>query len=273
LCATIDDVRRPTPNNPPKARAVAKAYSAPALEKGIEIIELLTGQPGGLTISEIAAGLRRSMNEVFRIIVVMESKGWLARDPESWRYSATWHVLRVALRATPAHGLSARAAPIMEKLSVDTNQSCHLVVRAGAQGLIVQRQENAGLQGGFALRAGASVDLVRSCSGHVLLAFVAPQACASLLAQLPRVSDWPRARLARRLALVRRRGYEVQASAQTVGVTDLSYPVFGFDGQLVAALTVPYLRLLDESAPATVEKTRRLLAVSARKLSAQLGAA
>ena len=54
-------------------------YSAPALEKGIEIVELLASEAPGLTISEIAARLGRSINEVFRMIIVMQRRGWLQR--------------------------------------------------------------------------------------------------------------------------------------------------------------------------------------------------
>lgn len=248
-----------------------KGYSAPALEKGIEIVELLAEVPGGLTISEIAARLRRSVNEVFRIIIVMEAKGWLIKEAETNRYSVTYHLLEMALRATPARSLSTVAAPLMEKLSIDTNQSCHLVVRAGAHGLIIQRQENASLQGGFAVRAGATVDLAKSCSGHVLLAFVEPHLFDGIIGQLPRSQGRSLAALERRLAEVRKRGYELQASARTAGVTDVSYPVFGFDGRLVAALTVPYLTLIDRTAPASLDKTRELLRATAAKLSAGLG--
>ena len=254
-----------------KTRA-AREYSAPALEKAIEIVELLADVPGGLSISDIALRLRRSMNEVFRIIVVMEAHGWLQKDPETSRYSVTYHLLEMALRATPAQSLSAVAAPIMEKLSTDTNQSCHLVVRAGGRGLIIQRQENASLQGGFALRPGANVDLVKSCSGHVLLAFVSAHLYEVIVKQLPRPLGWPLTRLEARLALVRRRGYEMQPSARTAGVTDISYPVLGLDGRVVAALTVPYLTLIDDSAPTTLEETRELLCVAARQISGKSGA-
>ena len=251
-----------------KAARAPREYSAPALEKGIEIVELLANVPGGLSISDIATRLRRSMNEMFRIIVVMESHGWLHKDPETSRYSVTYHLLEMAMRATPAQSLSAIAAPIMERLSIDTNQSCHLVVRAGGRGLIIQRQENASLQGGFALRAGANTDLVKSCSGHVLLAFVSAHLYAAIVKQLPRPLGWPLTKLEARLALVRRRGYEMQPSARTAGVTDISYPVVGMDGGVVAALTVPYLTLIDDSAPTTIKETRELLNVAARKISA-----
>ena len=256
-----------------KRKVTAREYSAPALEKGIAIVELLADVPGGLSISEIATRLRRSMNEVFRIIVVMESHGWLQKDPETYRYSVTYRLLEMALRATPAQSLSAIAAPIMEELSIDTNQSCHLVVRAGGRGLIIQRQENASLHGGFALRAGANVDLVRSCSGHVLLAFVPAHLYELVIKQLPRPLGWPLRKLEARLAQVRRRGYEMQPSARTAGVTDISYPVVGMDGRVVAALTVPYLTLIDDSATKTLNQTRDLLGAAARKISGKSGAA
>jgi DNA-binding IclR family transcriptional regulator len=57
----------------------------------------------------------------------------------------------------------------------------------------------------------------------------------------------------------------------TAGVTDISYPVRGFDGAVIAALTVPYLHVFDNSLPTTVEQSRRLLEEAARRISQSLG--
>jgi DNA-binding IclR family transcriptional regulator len=246
-------------------------YSAPALQKGFEIVELLATAPGGLTVSDIAARLDRSMSEVFRIILVMVAQGLLEKNAQTDLYTVTYRLLELALRATPARSLSAVAAPVMERLSISTNQSCHLVVRTGNHGLVIHRQENAGLQGGFAVRSGAHVDLVRSCSGHVLLAFAALHHYDEVIRQLPRPLKWPLAKLAREVARVRKRGYEMRPSARTAGVTDVSYPILGFDGAILAALTVPYLTLLDNTAPTTLEETRALLSTAAREVSIGLG--
>jgi len=252
-------------------RPKAAGYTAPALEKGIEIIELLADEPGGLTIAEIGARLRRSMNEVFRIIVVMEGHGWLHKNPDTYRYTVTYHLLEMAMRATPARSLTAVAAPIMSALAAETSQSCHLVVRAGSRGLIIQREENASLQGGFALRPGAHVDLARTCSGHVLLAFAPPHQLPAILRELPRPLSWPLAKLEPRLEQVRRRGYEMQPSARTAGVTDIGFPVFWFDGDIAASLTVPYLAVIDNTAPTSINDTRDLLREAALKVSLELG--
>lgn len=253
------------------SRSRSAAYSAPALEKAIEIIELLASAPAGLPIAEIAVRMHRSMSEVFRIIVVMEKHGWLQKDPETSRYSVTYRMLELALRATPARSLTTVAAPIMGRVSEATNMSCHLVVRLGGRGLIVQREEHTGLPSGFALRPGAHVDLVRACSGHVLLAFADPHSWPSIERALPRPLAIPKPKLQKRLALVRKRGYELMPSIRTAGITDISFPVFTFDGNVSAALTVPWLKLIDGSQLTTLDETRAVLGEAARKMSLALG--
>ncbi len=246
-------------------------YSAPALEKGIDIIEVLAEAEQGLPVSEIAQRLDRRMSELFRIIVVMERRGWLQKDPETSRYSVTYQLLKLAHRGTPAQTLTQVAAPALHDLSIRINQSCHLVVRSGNQGLVILRQENQQRHANLSVRLGAAINLVSSCSGQVLLAHLDAAELESVLRAIPR--PWPlsRAKLDKLLARVRKRGFEIQKSPMTAGVTDISYPVHGFDGKVAAALTVPYLHVFDKSLPTTVEQTRKLLEQAARRISQSLG--
>jgi DNA-binding IclR family transcriptional regulator len=246
-------------------------YSAPALEKGIDIIELLAEEETGLTVSEISEHLGRRMSELFRIIIVMERRGWLQKDLETARYSVTYHLLSLAHRGTPAKSLTVVAAPVMGSLSTHINQSCHLVVRSGAQGLVILRQENQRRHANLSVRLGATIQLPASCSGHVLLAHLDADNREALLSSLPRPRGMSRAALDAALARVRKRGYELHRSPITAGVTDIGYPIRGFDGKVVAALTVPYLHVLDGSVPTTIDQARRLLEEAARRISQSLG--
>lgn len=245
-------------------------YSAPALERSIDILELLATMSGGLTVSEIAQHLERSISEVFRVIVVMTKRGWLRRDPATDRYSVTYRVLDMAFRATPAQSLTYVAAPLMRELALATSQSCHLVAQGEERGMVIQRQENVGPVS-FGMRMGATVDLITSCSGHVLLAFLTAKNRDALLGRLPRPDMLSLATLRQRLETVRTQGYEMQSSARTAGVTDISYPVFGFDGAIAAALTVPFLPAIDGSQITDIEETRHLLRDAARRVSLGLG--
>ncbi|HET7811799.1 MAG TPA: IclR family transcriptional regulator [Steroidobacteraceae bacterium] len=245
-------------------------YKAPALEKGIDIIELLAGEQNGLTISEIAFRLKRSLSEIFRVAVVMERRQWLQKDPESSRYTVTYRLLELAHRGTPAQAMSLVAAPVMSQLSHDINQSCHLVVPAGGHGLVILRQENAATPGGFSMRVGAVVDLIATSPGHLLLAFAEPDVRASILRLIP--APWPLGRkvLERRLARVRSRGCEILPSALAAGVTDISYPIHAREGRVVAALTVPFLAGSRRAQKLTLDKTRAMLQRAARQVSQSL---
>jgi DNA-binding IclR family transcriptional regulator len=261
----------PTSKVSSRKSAAPARYSAPALEKGIDIVELLAGTESGLTVSEISQSLKRRMSELFRIIVVMEQRGWLQKDPETARYSVTYHVLKLAHRSTPAQALSSAAAPVMFDLSTRINHSCHLVVRSGDQGLVIARQENQKRHANLSVRLGATIELATSCSGRVLLAFLEPEAMTAALASIPRPRGMSRARLESILEKTRRQGYEIHRSPVTAGVTDIGYPIRGFDGNVVASLTVPYLHALDDSLPTNIDQTRKLQDEAARRISQKLG--
>ncbi len=248
------------------------SYSAPALDKAFLIIELLANNPQGLLASEMAAALGRSLGELFRIVVVMEEAGYLQKCDLTDRYTATYKFLDVAYRATPARKLVVTAQPEMQALAAAVGQSCHLVVAKAGEGLVIAREENPGTRG-FALRVGATIDLIDSCSGHVLLAFASPERADRLLerAAAPRGAPFDADALSARLAQVRTDGQCRRQSPITRGVTDLSCPVFGFDGELLAALTVPYLEVLDGSQVATVEQAQQTLGQTAERISLALG--
>src|SRR5689334_7251983 len=189
-----------------------RTYSAPALEKGMAIIEVLADAESGLSVSEIATRLKRRMSELFRIIVVMERHGWLQKDPETSRYSISYHVLNLAHRGTPSQTLTSAAAPVMHELSIQINHSCHLVVRSGNQGLVILRQENQKRHANLSVRLGAVIWLVSGCSGQVLLAFMEKAEREAVLRTIPK--PWPisRPKLDRIIAGIQKRGYEVQES-------------------------------------------------------------
>ncbi|KQU55190.1 hypothetical protein ASG67_17825 [Sphingomonas sp. Leaf339] len=245
-------------------------YAAPALERALDILELLATRGEELTISEIGQGLGRSIGEVFRITVVMERRGWLTKNLQSDKYGITYKMLDVAFRGTRAQGLANVAAPVMQALSDIANQSSHLVIRVNGAGLVIHRQENAG-PAGFAMRTGSVIDIVTSCSGQVLLAFKKGTDHKEVVANLGLESQRAEALIAR-LAHVRAQGYQMQPSARTAGVTDISVPVFDFGGDVAAALTIPYLVMIDGSQTIGIKEARDHLLTAGDKISKLLGA-
>ena len=254
----------------PKAAKGRTSYSAPALEKGFDVIELLATIPEGLTISEIANHLRLSISQIFRMIVVMERRGWLHKDAGTDRYRVSYKVLELAYRATPVQELGHVATPIMYQLARTIEQSCHLVVLTPTDGLVVQRQESPG-RSGFAVRLGTTVSLATSSSGHVLLAFGDEERISELLPTIEMPAGLSKNELQTTLESVRSRGFESMPSPRTSGVRDLSFPVFGFDGRCAAALTVPFLTRIDGSQKVSYDEAKELLRDAAARVSEGLG--
>ena len=247
-------------------------YAAPALEKAFEIIELLADYPDGALISEMAAKLGRTVGELFRIVVVMERLGYLRKSARTDRYTVTYKLLDMAYRATPAQNLVRAALPEMQGLALAAGQSCHLVVANGGHGLVVACEQQPGTSG-FSLRVGARIDILNSCSGQVILAFSPPQRAEQIIATAEdeRKAPVDRAWLADRLAVIRAEGHDSRKSPVTQGVTDVSFPVFGFDGRVVAALTIPFLELIDGSQKVDLPAARDLLRYSVARVSDALG--
>ena len=52
-------------------------YAAPALDKGLDILELLASETEGLTRSEISRRLGRTVGELFRMMVCLEERGYI----------------------------------------------------------------------------------------------------------------------------------------------------------------------------------------------------
>jgi DNA-binding IclR family transcriptional regulator len=261
---------KPKPKRKPAKHSSKTLYSVPALEKGFDIVELLVATPDGLTSTEIAQRLGRSLSEIFRSVVVMERRGWLQKSAETDRYSVSYNVLERAFRGSPAQSLGMLAAPVMFRLALATEQSCHMAVISGTNIFLMLQQAFLG-HSGFFVRLGDQCDIVRSCSSHVLLAFSDEATRERLLAVAGKTPAAELKQLRQRLKLVAARGYESKPSARHVGIHDVSYPIFGFDGGILAALTIPFLKVIDGTQKVDLEQAEKLLAAAALEISRDLG--
>ena len=78
----------------------AESYQAPALKKGLEVLEFLAGQAEPYAVSELARALGKSRNEIYRMVIVLEQLGYLART-DADRFALTRkHLMSEGRRAT-----------------------------------------------------------------------------------------------------------------------------------------------------------------------------
>lgn len=248
-----------------------KQYSAPALEKGLDILELLASEPQGLNISQLAAQLGRSVGEIFRMIVVLEERGYIYSREGTGAYLITLKLFELAHKIPRIARLGSAAAPELKILSHATGQSCHVVIYYGGCGHVVVQQD-APAERILSVRLGTETSLLDTCSGHVLLAFAGELDRKQMLREIPRGQRKPRAKeLATLVDRIRNEGCEAIRSAQVHGVQDIGFPIYDHTGEIAAALVVPFLAYLDDSHPVTFEEARHETAKAAQAISAALG--
>lgn len=216
-------------------------YAAPALEKGLDVMELLASVSEALTHSEIAGRLGRTIHEVFRMLVCLEERGYISRIAPDDRYQLTLKLFEMVHRYHPLQRLIAHARPLVQRVAGETGQSCHLAMLNHAEVVVVAQCDAPGNMG-FSVRLGANVDLLNTASGHVILAFQSDDVRVRALERWRQRSGKSiPAGLYRHLNQIRRRGYEELASYQVHGVVNISYPVLNQHGEAIAAITVPFL--------------------------------
>lgn len=242
-------------------------YRAPALDKGLDILELLAKERNPLTISMISQRLGRSMSELFRMVQVLEYRGFIRQSETGDGFVPTDKLFALGMEQAPVKNMLEIALPIMRDLSVAIGQSCHLAVRSGGDTVVVARIESAE-QIGFTVRIGYRKCFVLTGSGAAIYAFQEESDRRRWLADIP--SEITSAQIEgfqSRAETVRKSGYGRTKSGFVFGVTDLSAPILR--GEVAAAaLSVPFVNSTPLVMP--IDAAIRHLRASAAQISSSL---
>ena len=84
---------------------IKKDYSAPALEKGLDILELLAISPIGLSQADIAIKLKRSVNEIYRMLNILVKRNYIELDKNEDKYNITYKLLEISSHHEPIKNL------------------------------------------------------------------------------------------------------------------------------------------------------------------------
>lgn len=219
-------------------------YRAPALEKGLDVLELLATAKSPITLSQISARLDRSVSELFRMVQVLEARGYVGMSASGEGFELTNKLFSLGISRGPSQNLLASALPLMQTLSDQTRQACHLAIASDDRMVVIARIEAPG-DVGFSVRVGYQRPLAHSTSGLLIYAFQKPKIREQWRALLkPGLSpdEWATFEAQAEMALAQ--GHFSAPSSYIDGITDISCPVIN-DVGVVAALTMPWIHIED----------------------------
>jgi DNA-binding IclR family transcriptional regulator len=244
-------------------------YSAPALEKGLDILELLAGSGRPLGTRQIADALGRSKNEIFRMVHVLLERGYLQRDEGGDGLMLSNKLFGLGMQTARARDLVSVAAPIIERFAEQVRQAAHLVVaHRGETVIIAAASGDADMN--FSLKLGYRRPLADAHSGLVLMAFQPTEIRVRMIAESASKMARPPepAALAAELDGVRERGAIIHESRDILGVTDVVCPIVLDDGRAIACVTVAAVSR--RGAPANFEEMLAQLQIACAEIATQL---
>ncbi len=244
-----------------------RKYRAPALEKGLDVLELLSAHGRAMTPSQMSVELGRSVSELFRMIQVLEFRGYIEATSEGYR--PTNRLFSLGMAQAPVKSLTEAALPIMRDLAQETVQSCHLVVPTEDQIVVIARIESPG-DLGYSVRLGYRRNIIDASSGLMFYGCASEKARESLRERL--APHYDKHRLASYIATAEAagaQGFVRRDSDFVMGVTDLVAPIMGADS-IIATLITPYIK--HTRAACDIEESLAKLRAAVRAISAEMSA-
>jgi DNA-binding IclR family transcriptional regulator len=215
--------------SPSTLDATASPGSVPALDRSLDILELLSGSTSGLTLSELSSALDFPKNAVFRITQTLLARGYVKRDEK-----LAFHLTQQLLRLAPPHWGSVSLPTISQEAMValrdETGETVQLGVRSGLEGIIIDQVESL-----EALRIvvdlGLRFPLYNNGPGKLLLAHMSETERTAALNQIKLEPCTPRtitdkAELLRECERIVSQGYSVDHAEADEGIHCIAAPIF-----------------------------------------------
>lgn len=253
--------KSPSPSQP-------RTYSAPALDKGLDILELLSSTEKSMSQKDIARSLGRSVGEIYRMLACLVGRHYVGVADDS--YHLTSKMFELAHKHPPMQRLLIEARPIMQGLSSQLEQSCHLTIYGRGRQIVIEKVDvSSGM--GFSVSVGAELELLVSASGRILLAFQEAETRKLWIQQArQRNAQEVDPQIDTVLDFIRSRGFESAPSSQIRGLYAVSCPILDTQGHAIAAMTVPYADRIDLASRRSISDVEAALQDAALRVSERI---
>jgi DNA-binding IclR family transcriptional regulator len=136
------------------------------LDRGLHVLRVLAGTPGGLTVTELSANLGVNRTVVYRLVSTLEQHALVRRD-SSGRLHVGLGVLHLASAVQPV--LRDLAVPLLRELAEEVGCTAHLTVADGEEALALAVVEPSWTDFHVSYRVGARHPLKLGAAGKAII--------------------------------------------------------------------------------------------------------
>lgn len=210
-----------------------------SVDRALTVLEILARQ-GDAGVTEVGLELGVHKSTAFRLLAVLESRGFVEQAVERGTYRLGFAVVRLAGAATAQLDLARASSRTCERLAAELGDTVNVAVID--QGWAINISQVRGAASVASQNwVGQRTPLHASSSGKVLLAFAPPDVrSTALAAALERFTPFTivsASVLDDALVRVRVEGWACTQEEYEIGLNAVAAPVRGADGSVLAALS------------------------------------
>lgn len=200
-----------------------------SIDKAFDVCEVLSLEPAGMSLSDLARALKQPRPSVHRLLTVLKRRGYVRQDEETQRYALGPKMLDLSFRMLGRSELRLHAYPVLRDYATQSGFHTFLSVPAAGEVTYIWRAEG----GDAAMRTVYGREMPAHCSLYFdgRVATQAPRRLSCL--RLAETRD-----VARSAESVRHLGFGDGAAADCQRMCCTCAPVFDYSGREVARVGV-----------------------------------
>lgn len=226
-------------------------YRVPALEKGLDVLEILSDSSEPLSLSQIADISGKSTSELFRTLNCLVERDYIVKDDSLGTYTLTLKLFELSHRHSPLDHLLSVSQKPMEDCAAQLGESCHLSVLRHQNMLQVISQIHPPRRVRISISTGSIVPAIQTVSGRMLYSVMNDESIHTALStceSYQAMSAKDREIYWNRIYVARKTGVSTAVDESYIGIHDTAVLLGSPDIGLTAALAVTQL--------STTQKTR-----------------
>ena len=212
-------------------------YQIRALQKALDIMDCFTPKTPELTLTDLQKRLDMDKTNIYRILVNLEYRGILRRNPETGKFRLSLQMLRYSQASLAKYEIRDIAKPFLQELSKLTGETVVINTVQGLSGICIERINSENILR-ITAQLGQSVPLLRGASGKVLAAYLEIDKLRAVYEkERPQLTASFGQRQAE-LQKIRTEGYAISYEEIDPGTFGVSFPIFCASGEVRENLSV-----------------------------------
>jgi DNA-binding IclR family transcriptional regulator len=244
-----------------------------SINKALDLLEFLSASEQETSITEINKKLHMGLSTVHRMLTTLKYRGYVIQNQQTTKYRLGIKLFELGCAVQNTKRLIEIIKPYLIRLSQSTNETANLAILEGKEVIYLDTIESIEILR-TEIMAGTRSPAHCTALGKVLLAFISDREFESLYksdespTSLTSKSISSLEELKKNLKKVKEQGYAVDIEEYKIGVNCIGVPIFGRDGEAIAAISItgPASRFtIDE-----MKKVKDILMTISKEISNQL---